>query len=61
MWVQDRAENREPLMLNEFINFMTRLGYSKTEINKELTKNRKKQLVERHKILKKKFMRALNY
>ena len=48
-WVRDRIDEKEPLMLNEFKNFIKRLGYSNSQLKKVLTKQKLKQIKILHK------------
>lgn len=53
-WINDRAENDEPLLLGEFKAFMKNIGYSNKELSDLLTKQRRLRAKKQHSLLKKK-------
>ena len=54
-WVQDRAENNEPLMLNEFKAFMKSIGYDASDIEKDLTEKVRFEAKLKHKMFSKRW------
>jgi hypothetical protein len=56
-WINDRIENGEPLMFNEFVSFMKRLHEGKI-IDKYKTKTYRKLATAKYSKLKKQFKRS---
>lgn len=48
-WIEDRIENREPLLWLEFIRFMKSLGASKSQLERYRSKQYKKLVMMKYK------------
>lgn len=53
-WIAERAITNKPLNLNEFVKWMLELGYKKKEISELLTKERRKDALQRYERIKNK-------